>query len=532
MKIAVYQGSFPLAAIKENSALMLKIAEQVAVENFDLLVFPECALTGYPPQDLLLQEDFRLELERALVELERAFPPTLHVILGSPYYQGDTLINALLYYHQGKINYIYAKQALPNYSVFDEKRYFSAGSSPGYLEIKGFKLGLLICEDLWAREVVQKLPTQLDVVISIHASPFEQGKRELRIQEAQKVVQHSNAPCIYLHQVSGQDELIFDGGSFVLGRVGQLVGVLPQFAPALGFLELTTEACRLDGAWQSRFSLSPIAELYQALVFSVREYLRKNHAKGVLLGLSGGVDSALVLAIAVDAVGSEHVQAVMMPTQFNLAMSLEDAKLEAEALGVKTHELPIENLWQNFLKEITPHFDTKTWDVTEENIQARLRGMILMALSNKSGSMVLSTSNKSEMAVGYSTLYGDMVGAFAPLKDIYKTEVYALARFRNAAHQVIPERVLTRAPSAELRPDQTDQDSLPDYAVLDAVLKLYLEENFGEAHIVAQGFAEGVVTQIINMLNKAEYKRQQACIGPKCSRRAFGRDWRMPVTKG
>lgn len=530
MKIAVYQGRFPVGAILDNSKAIIDVAHQVVRHGAHVLLLPECALSGYAPQDLLYQEDFKNQLMSALDDLLVQLPTELYVLLGSPYYVDDKILNALFVLHQGKIEYVYAKRALPNYNVFDEQRYFTAGQQPGVIEIHGFKCGLLICEDIWDQDVVRALPRDLDFVFSIHASPFEMDKREQRMMRVSEAVQYLQAPCIYAHQVSGQDELIFDGASFVMDRDAELLGVLPQFEEGLGFVNLEADHCELQ-AWEDEFIFEGVAELYQALVFSVREYVKKNHFKGVLLGLSGGIDSALTLVICVDALGADAVEAVLMPSRFTAAMSIEDAHLEADALEVKTLSISLESMFDSFLNSMTPYFEGQAWDVTEENMQARVRGMMLMALSNKSGKMVVTTSNKSEVAVGYGTLYGDMAGGFDVLKDVYKTDVYRLAVYRNQLDSVIPVRVLTRAPSAELRVDQKDQDTLPDYVVLDGILKLYVEDNFGVEQIVVQGFERSVVEEIIRMVNKAEYKRQQAPMGPKVSRRAFGDDWRMPVTK-
>lgn len=532
MNIAVYQGRFPVGKIRANAERILAVAREAVAQNVDLLIFPECALSGYAAQDLFFQEDFRLSVQSALEFLQKQLPAELAVVVGTPIYEDKKIFNALVVFHQGKQEYMYAKQALPNHDVFDEKRYFQAGDHVGVIKINGMKIGLFICFDFWKLDWVKPLPRNVNLVLAINASPFFVGKREKRLKMAQAVVAKSKVPFVYVHQIGAQDEIIFDGGSFVLNAKGELLGVLPQFTEALGQIQVDKKAVALDSHWQSDFSLEGVAELYQALVFALREYVYRNGFTEVLLGLSGGVDSAVTLALAVAALGQDHVEAILMPSRFTHAMSIEDAELEARALGVKSQIVPIENFFHHFLTELQPRFSKTSWDLTEENLQARIRGMILMALSNKSGKMVISTTNKSELGVGYGTLYGDLIGGFALLKDVYKTQVYQLAEFINAKQEIIPKRVLQRAPSAELRENQTDQDSLPDYEVLDQILKLHMEENLGAHSIIASGLSEKEVTRVIAMIDKSEYKRQQAPIGPKVSKRAFGKDWRIPVTRG
>jgi NAD+ synthase (glutamine-hydrolysing) len=532
MKIAVYQGRFPIGKMKANCERILKVAHEAIAQNVELLVFPECALSGYAAQDLFFQEDFKNSVIDAIEFLRAGLPRDLWVIVGTPIYEEQKIFNALLVFHAGKIEDIYNKRALPNHDVFDERRYFRAGDSKGVIKINGLKIGLLVCYDFWKKAIIEKLPRGLDLVIAINASPFFIGKRERRVAKGQVVATTTKAPFLYVHQVGAQDEIIFDGASFILDKEGKLLGVLPQFAESLGVLECGKKACQPGQAWQQDFTLQGTDELYQALVFALREYVYRNGFKGVLIGLSGGVDSAVTLALAVAALGAENVEVILMPSRFTQAMSIEDARQEADTLKVKAKIISIEFLFNQVMQELSPYFGDKAWDITEENIQARLRGMTLMALSNKYGKMVIATTNKSELSVGYGTLYGDLIGGFALLKDVYKTEVYQLAKFINREQEIIPERVLTRAPSAELRDNQKDQDSLPDYAMLDAILKLHVEENLGVATIVQHGFPEKEVARVIQMVDKSEYKRQQAPIGPKVSTRAFGKDWRIPVTRG
>ncbi|MCX7123884.1 MAG: NAD(+) synthase [Gammaproteobacteria bacterium] len=506
LKIAICQGHFPVGAIAQNAQ---KILDESAKSEAAILVFPELALSGYPPEDLLFQAEFRLNIEAALRHLQANLPPSLLVLVGAPIYRDGKIYNALLAFFDGQVIYEYHKQVLPNLGVFDDKRYFTAGTTSGMLIWKSLRLGLLICEDCWHNEpILQFRDLACDHLICINASPFSMNKEAERLERAQFAVDQLKIPFIYLNHQGIQDELIYDGGSFLLA---------PDSAPLwLG----------------ARFQGSPVEVQYQALCFALRGYVDHHRFPGVLLGLSGGVDSALTLAIAVDALGPERVEVILMPSAYTADMSIEDAQEEAARLGVKNQIIPIEILFKTALSEISPHFEHQKWDLTEENIQARLRGLILMALSNKSGKMVLTTTNKSELAVGYGTLYGDMAGGFALLKDIYKMEVYALARYRNGIDPVIPERVLMRAPSAELRENQTDQDALPDYVLLDQIIQQYQEENKSTEEIIAKLGHEIEVKKVIALIDRNEYKRRQSPIGPKISKRAFGRDWRMPIMKG
>ncbi len=508
MNIAVFQGHFQVGGVLRNVQTILYEAHR---SDADVLVFPELALSGYPPEDLLFQEDFRLQIEAAVLKLTAELPPERLILVGAPVYREGKIYNALLAFAQGKVVYEYHKQVLPNYGVFDEERYFTAGVASGVLPWQGERLGLLICEDCWHDKPILQLQNQgCTVIICSNASPFSMEKPAERLARAQYAVDTLGLPFFYVNHYGVQDELIYDGGSFKL-EPGS-----PARFTWLG----------------SHFEGSAVAIRYQALCFALKAYVEHHAFPGVLLGLSGGIDSALTLALAVDALGPERVEAILMPSEYTAAMSLEDAQLEAEALGVSYQNIPITSLFNACLTQLSPHFVRQEVDLTEENIQARLRGLILMALSNKSGKMVVTTTNKSELAVGYGTLYGDMAGGFALLKDLYKTEVYELAKYRNQLGPVIPERVLTRPPSAELRADQTDQDTLPDYVVLDKIVQLYQEENQSAESIVAILGHRAEVERVIALIRRSEYKRQQGPIGPKLSRRAFGRDWRMPIMQG
>lgn len=563
MKIALFQGHFPVGAVSENAEKIIQVAQKALHVGAEVVVFPELALSGYCPQDRLFQASFLSEVVQAIQNLIQACPPEILVIFGAPLQQAGLLYNGLLAVAKGRIQYQYYKQALPNQGVFDEKRYFEPGTQPGFFVWQGYRLGFLICEDLWQKEPILQFKAQnllpLDCLISIHASPFEQGKREQRLDLVKQAAHDLKAPLLYVQSLGFEDELIYDGGSLFVDSAG-CVAMLPQFeecfacipsftadAPFLcesDCLRAETVQSRTQGAesenvlqacdpyhtpvfWKNGYALSPLAETYQALCFALKAYVDQQHFPGVILGLSGGIDSALTLAIAVDALGRDRVEAVMMPSRYTADLSQTDASTEAMHLGVQYEVISIETLFSTFLQEVSPFFSTSTWGVTEENIQARLRGMILMALSNKSGKLVVTTTNKSELAVGYGTLYGDMAGGFALLKDVYKTEVYALAAYRNTLSAVIPESVMMRPPSAELREAQIDQDSLPDYPALDSFLKRYLGET-----VKASSLSTVEQAKVLALIQRNEYKRVQAPLGPKITQCSFGRDWRMPVMWG
>lgn len=493
----------------------------------DVIIFPELALCGYSPEDLLYRDAFHQQIKAALLQIQNA-TSSCTVIVGHPKIIGNSCYNAASIIQNGKLIHTYHKQHLPNYGVFDERRYFTPGIPEAYtFKLKNKLFGLCICEDIWQEGPVEALIAKsVEIFVCINASPFEIEKHETRKQLLQK---YCNAfeVMIYVNQVGGQDDLLFDGQSLMMNQNGKLMFQAPAFEEGEYSLELIP----------SSPTLLPLAGegpgvralIYTALTLGLRDYLYKNGFKSVLLGLSGGIDSALTLAIAVDALGAENVHAVFMPSQYTLPISIEDAKQQAQILGVKYQILPIESVYDSILDTLAEPFKNKKPDLTEENIQARIRGLLLMALSNQTGSLVISTSNKSETAVGYTTLYGDMVGSYAILKDVYKTTVFDLAKYRNTLSMVIPERVITRAPSAELRHNQTDQDSLPHYDILDKILKLYIEDTMDMEEIIQQGFERETVAKIINLIQKNEYKRKQAPIGPKITKCSFDRDWRYPI---
>jgi len=536
-RIQIAQLNLRVGDVAGNADRVIAAAAEAQLAGVDLVVFPELTLTGYPPEDLLLRPELLQRVEYALGRIQQETArsaPGMALVLGYPRSAVGGLYNVAGVIRDGAVVAEYAKQQLPNYSVFDEKRYFQPGATATVFGHRGLQLALSVCEDIWQEgPSTQAAEAGAQVLININASPFHAGKAaEREALLARRATEHG-FPILYANLVGGQDELVFDGGSFAVDASGQVVARAPHFEESLLLVDL-------DAAGAPRASPLPDpdegtegdAAVYRALVLGVRDYVRKNGFSGAVLGLSGGVDSALTLAIAVDALGADQVEAVLMPSRYTADMSNADALEQARRLGVQTHVVPIEPAFRAFLDMLAPVFAGQAPDVTEENIQARCRGIILMALSNKQGRMLLTTGNKSEMSVGYATLYGDMAGGFAPIKDVPKTLVYRLARHRNGLSPVIPERVLTRPPSAELRPDQTDQDSLPPYEVLDPILRLYIEEDQGIDAIVAQGFEEPVVRRVARLVDRNEYKRRQAPPGVRISRRAFGRDRRYPITSG
>jgi len=534
-RIQIAQINPLVGDIAGNAERLISASVAARDAGADLVVFPELALTGYPPEDLLLRPEFMRRVESALAHIaSEAVGITL--VLGYPRAAVGGLFNVAGVWRDGELVAEYAKQHLPNYSVFDEKRYFQSGSTATVFEHCGLRFGLTVCEDMWQEgPVAQAVEAGAQVLLNINASPFHAGKLQERESLVGRRASGHGLPILYANLVGGQDELVFDGASFVVDREGRVVQRAPAFAEAELCVVIdrdSDDVVRIQSAEDDRPEPDPDAVIYDALVLGVRDYVRKNGFGGAVLGLSGGVDSALTLAIAVDALGADRVEAVLMPSRYTADMSNEDALEEARLLGVATRTIPIEPAFLAFLDMLEPAFAGQPADVTEENIQARCRGIILMAISNKSGRILLTTGNKSEMSVGYATLYGDMAGGFAPIKDVPKMLVYRLARYRNRLGEAIPERVLTRAPSAELRADQTDQDSLPEYESLDAILRLYIEEDEGIDAIVAQGYPDELVRRVARLVDRNEYKRRQAPPGVRISKRAFGRDRRYPITSG
>lgn len=500
----------------------------------DLVVFPELCLTGYPPEDLLLRPGLQKRVDKALETLKHKING-IYVVVGHPLGEvGKELYNAASVIADGQIICQYFKQMLPNYSVFDEKRYFIEGHLPAIFTLNGLKLGITICEDIWfTGPAAQSKDAGAELLLNLNASPFQQGKSALRYDAVRQRAIENQLPMLYVNQVGGQDELVFDGGSFALDSHGDLQMQAAVFADELAIVNVEknqTGNILISGKITEH--LSPLASVYQALVLGLRDYVEKNRFPAVVLGLSGGIDSALTLALAVDALGTDRVHTVMMPSRYTAQISLDDAAQMATQLGVGYSVLSIEPVFDSFLQTLKETFTGKAADTTEENIQARCRGVLLMAISNKTGAMVLSTGNKSEMAVGYSTLYGDMAGGYSPLKDVYKTLVFALAKYRNELSPIIPERIISRPPSAELSADQRDDDSLPPYPLLDQILERYIADDGCFEDLVAEGFAAETVAQVIKMVDRNEYKRRQAPPGIRITGRAFGRDRRYPITSG
>jgi len=532
--IALAQLNTLAGDLAGNAGRVLHAARQAHAQGAHVLVTPELALTGYPPEDLLLRPAFVQEQNQALTRLQAqlACLQGLHVVIGHVQRQDGRLFNTASVLLHGQCLGSYHKQHLPNYGVFDELRYFAPGARALVFPVQGLRLGVNICEDLWlGRTASQARDQGAQALLVLNASPFTQEKMQERLQTLHR---HANGlPLVYVNQVGGQDELVFDGASFAMDARGEITARLPAFEEALGLVCLDADGAPhpVDAAATAQWP-DDHAQVWQALTLALRDYLRKTGFARVLLGLSGGIDSALVLALAVDGLGANAVSAVMMPSPYTADISLADARQMAQTLGVAYREIPIAPMVAAFETALAPAFAGLPADATEENIQARVRGNLLMALSNKTGALVLSTGNRSELATGYCTLYGDMAGAFALLKDVPKTLVYALARWRNAQSPVIPERIITRPPSAELRPDQTDQDSLPPYDVLDAILARHIEDNASAAEIVAAGYAPALVERVLRMVQVNEYKRRQAAVGPNVTARAFGRGWRLPIANG
>lgn len=530
-KIALAQINPLLGDLRGNAQLIVQAAAQAYAEGASIVLTPELSLTGYPPEDLLLRPAFieaaELELKQLTLELKQF--PGLTVIVGHPKKTADGLQNFASVLRDGKIIAAYAKQKLPNHEVFDEVRYFVPGNTPCVFESHGIKFGLILCEDAWHIEPAQQAHAAgANILLVLNASPYHLQKEVLRIEVLRKHIAITKMPLIYVNAVGGQDELVFDGGSFALNSTGKLVMSMPQFEAGLGFVNVNSTSDLEPGSCTAAQSVE--AQAYQALVLGVRDYVQKNHFPGVIIGLSGGVDSALVLAVAVDALGADKVRAVMMASRYTADISWIDAREMAQNLHVQYDEIPISVPVDALEQSLAEQFKGLKTDATEENLQARVRGTLLMALSNKTGRLVLTTGNKSEMAVGYCTLYGDMAGGFAVIKDIAKTLVYRLCTYRNSIAPIIPERILTRAPSAELRPDQTDQDSLPSYEVLDGIVERYMEQNQSIAQIIAAGFDAESVEKVTRLIKLNEYKRRQAPPGVRVTTRAFGRDWRYPIT--
>ena len=498
----------------------------------DIFLFSEMFITGYPPEDLILRDDLLIEAYDAINILSNAKPESF-VVIGYPKKEGQSVFNCAGVLRNNSIIAEYKKQELPNYEVFDEKRYFEPGASPGVFEVNGFRVGLSVCEDIWHEKVIKQLyETKSDLILNINASPFHLDKIKERRNLISRHSSHYSLPIVYANQVGGQDELVFDGTSMAMDSDGKQIIQLEKFKEDHKVINFTRQR---DGSLKSdKQEIIPddeeLAEVYNALVLGAKDYINKNRFPGVLIGSSGGIDSALTAAIAADAVGPEKVRTFMMPFKFTSDMSVEDADKLAKNLGIKHSVIPIGDIYDSFKNSLESEFEGLDPDITEENLQSRCRGVILMALSNKSGDLVLTTGNKSETAVGYSTLYGDTAGGFGVLKDVPKTLVYNLSKYRNTVSQVIPERIITRPPSAELAPDQQDSDSLPDYDTLDKIIELYVEQDKSKQEIEQSGIERSILDRVIRLIDFSEYKRRQAPLGVKITARGFGKDRRYPIT--
>lgn len=530
LKVAIAQIDCTVGDLAGNAARILAAAAEAQALGADLLLTPELALAGYPPEDLLLRPDFYRACATELSALAGRLP--LPALVGHPEMHEGARYNAASLLCGGRVEATYRKHRLPTYEVFDEARYFKPGTAPGVFEIDGVRCGVNICADVWEpAPAAMARDAGAEVLLVLNASPYHMRKQDTRHATLRRRVEENGIPAVYCNLVGGQDELVFDGASFALDANGRLTHQLPAFVEQLTLVEINAGHV-LPGAQAAAPAIE--ATVYAALKLGVRDYLGKNSFPGAIIGLSGGIDSALTLAIAVDALGADRVRAVMMPSPYTAQMSLDDSREMVRRLGVQYDEIPIGGAMEAFAALLAPSFaqlgPKPEWDTTDENLQARIRGMILMALSNRTGRIVLTTGNKSEMAVGYATLYGDMAGGFAVIKDVFKTFVYRLAEYRNTLADVIPRNIITRAPSAELKPGQTDQDSLPPYEVLDAIIEAYMERDRSPREIIASGLPESDVRRVVNLLKKNEYKRRQAPPGIRVTQRAFGKDWRYPIT--
>ena len=533
LRIALAQINPIVGDIEGNTDKIIAVAQRASSEyGAELVVYTELALTGYPPEDLLLRSDMYPRVRAGLDKI-RASIVGITLIVGAPIQENGKTYNAAVVINTDTADKVYRKAELPNYGVFDEKRHFNAGTEPLVCAISGVQVGVTVCEDIWFPAAVEASKAAgAELIVSLNASPFDLDNQKQREEQARGRVQESGLPLIYVNQIGGQDEIVFDGHSLVFDKHADIALRMPQFEEAMAAVTVTSDGALNNIAGGVEENTDELSVIYKALVCGVRDYVGKNGFAGAVIGLSGGIDSALTLAIAADALGPEKVQAVMMPFDYTSEMSKQDAAEQANTLGVHYSVIPIKAAYDAFVGLLQEEFVDRKADTTEENIQARCRGLLLMAISNKKGSIVLTTGNKSEMAVGYATLYGDMAGGFAPLKDVPKMLVYRLSEYRNrmARKEIIPRRVIDRPPSAELAPDQVDQDSLPPYDQLDEILRCYIEEDWSIDEIAALGFDREIVQRVVRMVVRNEYKRRQAPPGVRVSKRAFGRDRRYPIT--
>ena len=528
MRIALVQHPYKMADIDGNTRRILKVIRDAYAQKARLLIFPEMAITGYPADDLLLRDDFLNKTMQALNDLAKQSPSDIDIIVGAPWQEADALYNAAIHISNNRICHCYYKRRLPNYGVFDEHRHFKSGDRSYVFKIDDLAIGLTVCEDMWhPGPALETAQLNADLIININASPFDINKQAQRDRILQERVAQTKTPIVYLNRVGGQDELVFDGDSRVISAQGETILRAPPFEAGVYFLE--TDGRQLSAQTCTQ-ALDQNTNIQRALTMGLKDYVEDNNADGVVIGLSGGVDSAVTLAISVDALGANRVRALMMPSQYTAASSIEDARILTKKLGVALQEIPITGLFNAMKQTLKPVFEGLPHDKTEENIQARLRGNILMAIANKHRLMVIGTSNKSEIAMGYTTLYGDSVGAYTPLKDVSKTLVYALARHYNKDETIIPQRIIDRPPTAELAEGQLDTDSLPPYEILDPVLEKMIDRDATVESLLAEGYPRDLVLPIWQSVLASEYKRRQAPLGPKIMSRAFGRERRYPIT--
>ena len=533
LRIGIVQENPVVGDIKGNTKLAIKCIQTLKNNsNPHVIVFSEMFLTGYPPEDLLYREDLLDDVDKSLKKLSKV-SPNIYLVIGYPRKKKNKLFNSAGVIYKGSLQLEYFKQELPNYKVFDEKRYFSPGKGPCLFEVKGKKIALTICEDIWHTKAIRQAARRgAELVLNLNASPFHRNKFEERKELVSRHAKQFNLPIIYINQVGGQDELVFDGASMIISPTGECLVTFPSFKTHTESIEIELSGRRLVNEKNiiNQKSRSELQDLYEALVLGTKDYIRKNGFSGAIIGSSGGIDSALTAVIAVDAIGSDQVKTFMMPFDYTAQMSIEDANKLAKNLGISHKVINIKDIFSSFEKSLEEVFLGKEKDKTEENLQSRSRGVLLMAISNKLGSLVLTTGNKSETAVGYSTLYGDTAGGFSVLKDVPKTWVYQLAKYRNTIKEVIPQRIIDRQPSAELAPNQKDSDSLPDYEILDKIIELYVEKDASIEDIVSKGLDKKTAEEVIRLIDKSEYKRRQAPPGVRITDRGFGKDRRYPIT--
>ena len=533
ISIGIVQENPIVGDIKGNLQLAINAIDKLSKQSSpDIFLFTEMFITGYPPEDLILRDDL-LDASYEAVEKLCEVKPESFIVIGYPKKEGDSIFNCAGVLRNKSVITEYKKQELPNYEVFDEKRYFQSGKGPGIFEVNGLRVGLSVCEDIWHENVIKQLhEKKTDLILNINASPFHLDKiKERKVLISGHAINYS-LPIVYANQVGGQDELVFDGTSMAMDGEGQQILQLEKFKEDYKIVNFTSDQeGKLSSEKREEIPEDKeLEEVYKALVLGAKDYIQKNNFPGVLIGSSGGIDSALTAAIAADAIGPEKVRTFMLPFKFTSDMSVEDSEKLAVNLGIKHSVIPIGDIYESFADSLEDEFSGLEPDITEENLQSRCRGVILMALSNKSGELVLTTGNKSETAVGYSTLYGDTAGGFGVLKDVPKTLVYELSRYRNTISHVIPDRIIDRPPSAELAPDQQDSDSLPDYAILDKIIELYVEQDKSKVEIEESGIDKSMVDRVIRLIDLSEYKRRQAPLGVKITSRGFGKDRRYPIT--